>query len=131
MSFRYRPDKDPTGEPQVGLIAEEVAEVMPELVVYGEDGKPETVRYHLLDAMLLNELQKQHRTQETLLVEIEQQRHDLDRQQQRLAEVSDTNSDLRTQNAALLERLDRIEDSVRAITGRQGAASAVSCDSGL
>ncbi len=44
---------------QYGLIAEEVAEVFPDLVVYDEEGKPFTVKYHLLSSMLLNELQKQ------------------------------------------------------------------------
>lgn len=42
----------------VGLIAEEVHEVAPRLVVYDEDGRPETVKYHDLVPMLLNELQK-------------------------------------------------------------------------
>ena len=45
---------------EFGLIAEEVAEVFPELVVYDENGKPFTVKYHLLSSMLLNELQKLH-----------------------------------------------------------------------
>ena len=44
---------------QYGLIAEEVAEVYPELVEYSETGEPFTVRYHLLGSMLLNEVQKQ------------------------------------------------------------------------
>ena len=49
------------GEPtlQFGLIAEEVAKVYPELVGFGADGKPQTVRYHLLNPLLLNEVQKQ------------------------------------------------------------------------
>jgi predicted RNase H-like nuclease (RuvC/YqgF family) len=41
-----------------------VAEVYPDLVACGRDGKPETVRYHLVNALLLNELQKQHRNVE-------------------------------------------------------------------
>jgi len=45
---------------EFGLIAEEVAEVFPELAVYGKDGQPETVSYHLLATLLLNELQKEH-----------------------------------------------------------------------
>jgi hypothetical protein len=57
VSFRYK--ADPTGTQQYGLIAEEVAKVYPELVVDGPDGKPQTVPYHLLPAMLLNGLQKQ------------------------------------------------------------------------
>ena len=59
VTFRYK--EDPAGTPQYGLIAEEVARVYPELVSYGADGKVETVAYHLLPAMLLNELQKQIR----------------------------------------------------------------------
>lgn len=48
------------GTPQYGLIAEEVEKVVPELVVYGADGKVETVAYQMLPAMLLlNEVQKQ------------------------------------------------------------------------
>jgi len=45
---------------EYGLIAEEVAEIFPDLVVYDEDGLPFTVKYHLLSSMLLNELKKQH-----------------------------------------------------------------------
>ena len=64
VAFRYKPQIDPTGLVQYGLIAEEVADVYPDLVVYDRAGRPETVRYHLVNALLLNELQKQHRTAE-------------------------------------------------------------------
>ena len=62
VSFRYKPEviEGPRAV-EFGLIAEEVAEVLPDLVVYDEEGRPETVRYHLLSSMLLNELKKQHR----------------------------------------------------------------------
>ena len=59
VSFRYK--QDAKGTLQYGLIAEEVARVYPELVTYGADGKVETVAYHLLPAMLLNEMQRQVR----------------------------------------------------------------------
>jgi hypothetical protein len=59
VSFCYK--ADPTATRQYGLIAEEVAEVYPELVVRDADGKPETVAYQALPAMLLNEVQKQSR----------------------------------------------------------------------
>jgi hypothetical protein len=65
VAFRYKPEIDPTGLTQYGLIAEEVAEVYPDLVGADRDGKPQTVRYHLVNALLLNEVQKQHRTIET------------------------------------------------------------------
>ena len=59
--FRYKQAFADGEKPiQYGLIAEEVAEVFPELVVYDEEGRPETVKYHLLSTMLLNELQKEH-----------------------------------------------------------------------
>jgi hypothetical protein len=57
VTFRYK--EDPARTLQYGLIAEEVARVYPELVTYGDDGKPLSVAYHLLPAMLLNEWQKQ------------------------------------------------------------------------
>jgi hypothetical protein len=66
VAFRYKPEIDPTGLTQYGLIAEDVAEVSPDLVVYDRDGRPETVRYHLVNALLLNEVQKQHREIEEL-----------------------------------------------------------------
>jgi hypothetical protein len=71
VAFRYKqPDDDGTKPLQFGLVAEEVAEVYPELVVRGKDGAVDTVQYHQLPAMLLNELQKQHRTIEQLQQEI-------------------------------------------------------------
>jgi hypothetical protein len=61
VTFRYaQPFADGSKPLQYGLVAEEVAKVFPELVVYGQDGKPETVSYHLLATLLLNEVQKDH-----------------------------------------------------------------------
>ena len=56
VAFSYKSDK--THAMQYGLIAEEVEKVMPELVMYDEEGKPETIFYHLMPAMLLNEIIK-------------------------------------------------------------------------
>lgn len=58
VTFVY--NNDETESMQYGLIAEEVDQVLPVLVVQDEEGKPYTVRYHLLPQMLLNELQKMH-----------------------------------------------------------------------
>lgn len=62
VSFRYRQHvaSDPDTPLQFGLIAEEVAEVFPELVVFDSEGRPETVKYHLLNALLLAEVQRLH-----------------------------------------------------------------------
>jgi hypothetical protein len=60
VTFRYqRPFEDGLKPVQYGLIAEEVAEVYPDLVAHSADGQVETVKYQVLDTMLLNELQKQ------------------------------------------------------------------------
>jgi hypothetical protein len=64
VTFQYKADK--TGTPQFGLIAEEVAEVNPNLVVRGKDGEIYTVRYDAVNAMLLNEFLKEHRKVEKL-----------------------------------------------------------------
>ena len=62
VTFRYKNAFEDGDKPiQYGLIAEEVAEVFPDLVVHNEDSEAETVKYHLLATLLLNELQKQHR----------------------------------------------------------------------
>jgi hypothetical protein len=75
VSFRYK-EADPSGDHplQYGLIAEEVAEVYPELVDFSESGRPQSVKYHLLSSMLLNELQKQRRQLEAQETEIRELR---------------------------------------------------------
>ena len=61
VTFRYKKEYDSgEGRLQYGLIAEEAAEVYPELVVSDDTGRVKTVEYQKLPAMLLNELQKQH-----------------------------------------------------------------------
>ena len=59
VTFHYK--SDATGTPQFGLIAEEVAEMNPDLVVRDENGEVYTVRYEAVNAMLLNEFLKAHR----------------------------------------------------------------------
>lgn len=61
VSFRYKKALDPKGTPEFGLIAEEVAKIDPDLVANDEGGKPFTVRYDEVNAMLLNEFLKEHR----------------------------------------------------------------------
>jgi Chaperone of endosialidase len=62
VTFQYKSDK--TGTPQFGLVAEEVAEVNPDLVVRERNGEIYTVRYDAVNAMLLNEFLKEHRKNE-------------------------------------------------------------------
>ena len=64
MTFHYKSDK--TNTPQFGLIAEEVADVQPDLVARDKNGDIYTVRYDAVNAMLLNEFLKEHRKVENL-----------------------------------------------------------------
>src|SRR5207249_4136613 len=61
VAFRYKQELDAENIPQAGLIAEEVAEVAPDLVARDENGDIYTVRYEAVNAMLLNELLKDHK----------------------------------------------------------------------
>ena len=61
VTFRYKCELDPEGIPQFGLVAEEVEKVNPDLVARDEQGKPYTVRYEAVNAMLLNEFLKEHK----------------------------------------------------------------------
>ena len=62
VTFRYKHKLDPEGIPQFGLVAEEVEKVNPDLIARDEQGKPYSVRYEAVNAMLLNEFLKEHRT---------------------------------------------------------------------
>jgi hypothetical protein len=61
VTFRYKKELDPEAIPQFGLVAEQVEKVDPDLVVRDDQGKPYTVRYEAVNAMLLNEFLKAHR----------------------------------------------------------------------
>ena len=75
VTFRYKkPYADGAKPIQYGLIAEEVADVLPDLAVFNDDGQPETVKYHLLPSFLLSEVQRQHKiivSQERRLISLE------------------------------------------------------------
>src|SRR5260370_7152759 len=85
VAFYYKPELESTTTRQYGLVAEEVAQIAPDLVVFNQEGQPETVRYHFVNAMLLNEVQKQRR-----LIEAQQRENEIQKtlnqaQQQQLA----------------------------------------------
>ena len=62
VCFRYKKEIDQAGTSQFGLVAEQAEKVNPDLVVRDKEGKPYTVRYDAVNAMLLNEFLKEHRT---------------------------------------------------------------------
>jgi septal ring factor EnvC (AmiA/AmiB activator) len=73
VTFRYKKELDPESTAQFGLVAEQVDNVNPDLVVRDKEGKPYSVRYDQVNAMLLNEFLKEHRKneqQETSVTEL-------------------------------------------------------------
>ena len=78
VTFRYKQELDPEGIPQFGLVAEDVEKVNPDLVARDEQGKPYTVRYEAVNAMLLNEFLKEHGKVQQLEATVAQQRKDFE-----------------------------------------------------
>ena len=78
VTFRYKKELDPKGTPQFGLVAEEVAKVNPDLVITDKQGKPFTVRYEAVNAMLLNEFLKEHQRVEKVGSAVERHQNQID-----------------------------------------------------
>ena len=88
VTFHYKHELDPAGIPQFGLVAEDVERVNPDLVARDEQGKPYTVRYEAINAMLLNEFLKEHRKGQEQDATISQLKADLARQQKQIEALS-------------------------------------------
>jgi septal ring factor EnvC (AmiA/AmiB activator) len=84
VTFQYKADD--TNTPQFGLIAEQVAEVNPDLVVRDHKGEIYTVRYDAVNAMLLNEFLKEHRAFVKKERKIEDQQTEIDALKEELKE---------------------------------------------
>jgi hypothetical protein len=89
VTFRFKQEIDAARAPQFGLIAEEVAQVNPNLVTCDADGKPETVRYDAVNAMLLNEFLKEHRKMQEQEATIAKQQKQIEALTAGLQKVSD------------------------------------------
>ena len=98
VTFHYKGDT--TNTPQFGLIAEEVAKVNPALILVDKEGKPYSVRYEHINAMLLNEFLKEHRA-------FVEQQHKIARQQE---EIDSLNAELKKQRSLI----DRVTTKVEA-----------------
>jgi uncharacterized coiled-coil protein SlyX len=113
VSFRYNKELDPKSTPQFGLVAEEVAKVSPDLVVTNEEGKPFTVRYEEVNAMLLNEFLKEHRKVAEQAARMESQDRRLEEQEATIAQLKSTlaqqQKDMAVFAATLKEQATRIQ----------------------
>ena len=84
VSFRYKKQIDPAGAMQLGLVAEDVEKVNPDLVVRDKEGKPYTVRYDQVNAMLLNEFLKEHKAFVEQQQQVREQRAMIAQQQKQI-----------------------------------------------
>ena len=107
VSFRYKKEIDPASTSQFGLVAEDVEKVNPALVVRDKDGKPYSVRYDQVNAMLLNEFLREHRTvqqHEAIIAQVEsnaaKQEATIARQQKQIEALTEGLQKVRAQLAA-------------------------------
>jgi hypothetical protein len=110
VTFHYKePAEDGVNPLEYGLIAEEVAPVYPDLVAYGADGQIETVQYHKLTPMLLNELQHLHRQVSTQTQQLNAQAQQLNTQAQQMTAVVQQLAELKAQNETLRAVVERLQ----------------------
>jgi hypothetical protein len=88
VTFHYKKEIDPSRTSQFGLVAEEVEKLNRDLVVRDKDGKPYTVRYDQINAMLLNEFLKEHN-------KVTAQQRELEKEQVVITELKSTVAELR------------------------------------
>jgi trimeric autotransporter adhesin len=110
VTFRYK--NDPAALQQFGLVAEEVAKVNPDLVARDVEGKPFTVRYDEINAMLLNEFLKEHRKVQEQEAKVTRLESTMARQQKDFqATVAELRSAIKAQAAQLRQVSIQVEMS--------------------
>ena len=88
VTFRYKKEIDRSQALSFGLIAEEVAEISPDLITRDQEGKPQTVRYEAVNAMLLNEFLKEHKKVEEQQAMIQQLKSKAAKQEGTISELT-------------------------------------------
>ena len=111
VTFRYKKAIDANGTPQFGLVAEQVAKVNPDLVVRDRDGKPYTVRYEAVNAMLLNEFLKEHRT-------VQEQQSKIALQENQIAALTASLREQATQIQKVSAQLEMIKPAPQVVENR-------------
>jgi uncharacterized coiled-coil protein SlyX len=105
VTFRYKKELDPDGIPQFGLVAEQVEKVNPDLIARDADGKPYTVRYEAVNAMLLNEFLKEHS-------KVEEQARANEQQERTISELRAALAQQQKQIEALTAGLQKVSAQV-------------------
>jgi hypothetical protein len=123
VTFRYKKEIDPDGTPQFGLVAEQVEKVSPDLIVRDRDGKPYSVRYEAVNAMLLNEFLKEHNKVDAQQTTIGQLKSNAAKQEITIRELR---KDLGVLKAQLKEQATQIQKVSAQIAFRRVAPRMVS-----
>jgi hypothetical protein len=116
VTFRYKKEIDSKRIPQFGLVAEEVEKVNPDLVARDRDGKPYTVRYDAVNAMLLNEFLKEHKKVQQQEATITQLKKDFGAT---IAQLTARLDEQATQIQKVTARIDVAEPTLRVIASKQ------------
>jgi len=111
VTFRYRGEIDPEAIPQFGLVAEDVEKVNPDLVARDREGKPYSVRYEAVNAMLLNEFLKEHR-------KVQEQEHKLQEQGRSIQEQRASAEQLKEEIRRLTENVKIEAAKIQKVTAR-------------
>jgi hypothetical protein len=119
VTFRYKQELDPDQTPQFGLVAEQVAKVNPDLVARDEEGKPYTVRYEAVNAMLLNEFLKEHRKVEEQAQINKQQETTIAQQQKEIQALAATLKEHAAQIQKVSEQLAASRSAPRLVVSNQ------------
>jgi uncharacterized coiled-coil protein SlyX len=110
VTFRYKPEFDPGRTPMFGLVAEEVEQVNPDLVTRNDKGEVETVRYDAVNAMLLNEFLKEHRTVQELKSTVAKQEASVAEQRKDFqATVAEQEKEIQALTATVKEQASQIQ----------------------
>src|SRR6266545_606854 len=116
VTFQYK--SDATNTPKFGLLAEEVAEVNPDLVVRDENGEIYTVRYDAVNAMLLNEFLKEHRKVEEQQAMITELKSTALIQEASIAKHEETIADMKEGMAVLTAQFKEQEARIQKVSAR-------------
>jgi len=109
VTFHYKHELDPKGIPQFGLLAEQVEKVNPDLVARDEKGKPYSVRYEAVNAMLLNEFIKEHKKVEQGAAKLTEQACEISELKATVAELKTTLKEQARQVQKVTRQLSRVQ----------------------
>ena len=119
VRFRYNKEYDTTQTFAFGLIAEEVAEVYPDLVGRNPKGEPESVRYDQVNAMLLNEFLKEHKAFIEEQRKVEKQGHKIQEQEATIAQLKNEVKALVAHAKEQDSKIQRVTTTIELVTGAQ------------